>query len=124
MHAGINYHRHDGRIQDVAGQIIETSRTSIYGGFGANAVGAGSPAVPGLIANFHLVDAIYQPRIAGHQAASRQFAAAAARNDVLRDAAIAYLELLRAEQGVMISVEALDNTKKLAELTRQYAKRL
>ena len=121
IRAGINYNHHEGRIQDVAGNIINTNRSSLYGGFGANAVGAGSPAVPGLIANFHLVDAIYQPRIAEHQASSRQFAAAAARNDVLRDAAIAYLELLRAEQGTAIAQEVLENTKKLAELTRQYA---
>jgi outer membrane protein TolC len=121
IRAGINYNHHEGRIQDVAGNIINTNRSSLYGGFGANAVGAGSPAVPGLIANFHLVDAIYQPRIAEHQASSRQFAAAAARNDVLRDASIAYLELLRAEQGTAIAREALDNTQKLAELTRHYA---
>lgn len=121
IRAGINYNHHEGRIQDVAGHIINTNRSSLYGGFGANAVGAGSPAVPGLIANFHLVDAIYQPRIAEHQSSSRQFAAAAARNDVLRDAALAYLELLRAEQGMAIAKEAQEKTQKLAELTRQYA---
>ena len=121
LRAGMNYHHHDGRIQDVAGKVIETTRSSMYGGFGANAVGAGSPAVPGLIASFHLVDAIYQPRIAGHQAASRQFAAAAAKNDVLRDAAVAYLELLRAEHGTAIAREALSNTRKLTDLTMKYA---
>ncbi len=68
-----------------------------------------------------MVDAIYQPRIAEHQSSSRQFAAAAARNDVLRDAALAYLELLRAEQGMAIAKEAQEKTQKLAELTRQYA---
>lgn len=121
IRAGINANHHEGRIQDVAGHVINTNRSSIYGGLGANAVGAGSPAVPGLVANFHLSDAIYQPRIAGQQAASRQYAATAARNDTLRDAAVAYLELQRAEQGVAIAREALDNTRQLEDLARHYA---
>ena len=73
------------------------------------------------MAQFHLSDAIFQPAIAEHQAASRQFGAAAVRNDVLRDAAVAYLELVRAEHGVAIAQEALDNTRRLTELTQQYA---
>lgn len=44
-----------------------------------------------------------------------------ARNDVLRDAALAYLELVRAEHGVAIAQAALANTEKLTELTRQYS---
>lgn len=121
LRAGLNYNHHEGTIQDVAGKVFETNRSAFGGGFGANMVGAASPGVPGLIAQFHLTDAIFQPKIASHQAASRQFAATAARNDVLRDAAVAYLELVRAEQGTAIARDALRNTEKLAELTRQYA---
>lgn len=121
LRAGLNYNHHEGNIQDVAGTVFETNRSSFYGGLGANAVGAGSPAVPGVVAQFHLTDAIFQPKIASHQAASRQFGAAAARNDTLRDAAVAYLELVRAEQGLAIAQEALEHTRKLGELTRQYA---
>ena len=65
IRGGVNYNKHEGQIQDVAGRIITTSRNSLYTGLGANAVGAGSPAVPGLLAQFHLTDAIHQPRIAG-----------------------------------------------------------
>lgn len=121
VRAGLNYHHHDGRIQDVAGTVIETTRSAFYGGLGAGAVGAGSPALPGLSAQFHLTDAIFQPRIAEHQAAGRRFGAAAARNDILRDAAVAYLELLHAEQGLAIAREALEQTARLTELTRQFA---
>jgi len=121
LRAGLNYNHHEGTIQDVAGKVFETTRSSFYGGLGANAVGAGSPAVPGLIAQFHLSDAVFQPKIAEHQAASRQFAAAAARNDVLRDAAVAYLELVRAEHAQAIAQEALDKTQKLADITQQFA---
>lgn len=121
LRAGLNYNHHEGTIQDVAGRVFETNRSSFYGGLGANAVGAASPAVPGLIAQFHLTDAIFQPKIASHQAASREFNAVAARNDILRDASVAYLELVRAEQRVGIAQEALDNTLELGDLTRQYA---
>jgi outer membrane protein TolC len=121
LHAGLNYNHHEGTIQDVAGNVFQTNRSAFYGGLGAGAVGASSPAVPGLVAQFHVADAIFQPKIASHQAASRQFGATAARNDVLRDTAVAYLELIRAEQGVAIATEALAKTRKLASLTRQYA---
>lgn len=121
IRAGLNYNHHEGTIQDVAGNVFQTNRSSFYGGMGAGAVGAGSPTVPGVGAQFHLSDAIFQPKIANHQAASRQFAATAARNDVLRDTAVAYLELIRAEHHVAIAQEALDNTRKLAQLTEDYS---
>lgn len=121
LRAGLNYNHHEGAIQDVAGTVFNTNRSSFYGGLGANAVGAGSPAVPGLVAQFHLTDAIFQPKIETHQAASRQFAATAARNDILRDAAVAYLELVRAEHAQAIAEEALAHTQQLADLTRQFA---
>lgn len=121
LRAGLNYNHHEGAIQDVAGTVFNTNRSSFYGGLGANAVGAGSPAVPGVVAQFHLTDALFQPRIASHQAAARQFGATAARNDTLRDAAVAYLELVRAEHASAIAQESLTNTDKLAKLTRQYA---
>jgi hypothetical protein len=52
LRAGLNYNKHEGRIQDVAGSVIETSRGSVYGGLGAGAVGAGSPAVQELWRSF------------------------------------------------------------------------
>jgi outer membrane protein TolC len=121
LRGGLNYNHHEGAIQSVAGDVFQTDRSAFGGGLGAGMYGAASPTVPGLIAQFHLSDAIFQPKIAAHQAASRQFGAVAARNDVLRDAAVGYLELVRAEQGMMIAQVALDNTQKLTELTRQYA---
>jgi outer membrane protein TolC len=121
LRTGMNYNYHDGAIQDVAGTVFETSRSSLYGGLGAGAVGAGSPAVPGVVAQFHFADAISQPRIASHQAASRRFNATAARNDVLRDAAVAYWELVRAEHGLAISQDVFRQTEDLLNLTRESA---
>lgn len=122
IRAGANYNKHEGRIQDVAGTVIETSRGSFYNGFGANAVGAGSPAVPGLIANFHFTDAIFQPKIAERTAAARQFASQAAQNDALLRTALAYQELLRAAQDVAIATEARDHAQELARVTGEFAR--
>jgi len=122
LRAGLNYNKHEGAIQDVVGRVFDTSRGAIYGGLGAAAVGAGSPAVPGVWANFHLADACFQPQIAGHEASARSHAAEATRNAFLRDAAVAYWELVRAEQQQAVAREALQHTQQLAQLTETYAR--
>lgn len=122
IRAGLNYVHHEGNVQDVVGNIVETTKSSLYGGLGAAGGGSGSPAVPGLVAQFHLTDAIFQPRIAQHQAWSRRHGATAVRNDTLRSAAVTYLELLRAEQALAIAEEALVNTAQLVKLTGEYAR--
>lgn len=121
IRVGINYNKHEGRIQDVVGSNIETSRGALYAGLGANAVGAGSPAIPGIYANFHLADAVFQPRIAAHITDARQANADATVNDYLLQAAQAYLELLRAEQERAIAAEIRDLAGNLAKLTESYA---
>ncbi|MBI3863802.1 MAG: TolC family protein [Planctomycetia bacterium] len=121
LRAGVTYNKHEGAIQDVAGNVFNTSRGALYSGFGAAVPGAASPGVPGLYANFSITDTVFQPKIAAQTAASRQAAATAANNDALLDAALAYLELLRAEQDVAIARDARDHTRQLANLTGAYA---
>ncbi len=122
LRTGMNYNKHEGAIQDVAGRVFDTSRGDLYGGLGAAAVGAASPTVPGVWANFHLADACFQPRIAEHEASARSHAAQATRNAFLRDAAVAYWELVRAEHQQAVAHETLRNTQRLAHLTEAYAR--
>ncbi len=122
LRAGLNYNKHEGRIQDVLGSNVETSRGAFYSGLGANAVGAGSPAVPGVYANFHLSDAVFQPRIASEVASARQANAEAVTNDYLLQAAQAYLELLRATQELAIAREIRELAARLEGVTESYAK--
>jgi len=122
LRAGLNYNKHEGRIQDVAGSVIETSRGSVYGGLGAGAVGAGSPAVPGVVAQFHVADAIFQPRIAELTVQARREGARAALNDALLAAGTGYMELLRAEQELAISDEVVGLVEQLEQTTGQFAK--
>jgi outer membrane protein TolC len=122
LRAGMNYNKHEGTIQDVAGNIIETSRGSVYSGLGAQAVGAGSPAVPGLVMNFHTRDLVFQPRIAEQVLAARRQASRATTNDILMETALAYNDLLEALEVEAIAAETRDNTGRLVEVTGEYAR--
>jgi outer membrane protein TolC len=121
IRAGANWNKHEGRIQNVEGDVFSTSRNVGFVGLGANAVGAGSPAVPGIMASFHLTDAIHQPTITEHAAASRQYSATVAEQDAMLAAAVAYLELLRANQELAIARDIEKHAMKLANLTKAYA---
>ncbi|MEX1041643.1 MAG: TolC family protein [Pirellulaceae bacterium] len=121
IRAGANYNKHEGKIQDVVGEVIDTSRGSIYTGMGAQAVGAGSPAVPGMVMNFHLRDAIFLPRIAGQRLGASQQASKAMDNDTLMETAVAYTNLLEARQIQAVAQETLGNARHLSELTISFA---
>jgi outer membrane protein TolC len=122
IQAGGSYHRHDGAIQEVAGAIIDPSRWSQNAGLGTGAVGAGSPAMPGVYARFHVADAVFQPKIANRVAAARGAASDAVANDLLLDTALAYLELLQAAQQRAIAADTLAHAEELARLTGEYAR--
>src|SRR5262245_19863101 len=122
IRAGMNYNKHEGRIQRVEGENIQISRGAAFGGFGANAVGAGSPAVPGVYAYFHAADAIYQRQITGFALEAREFQATAVTNDQLLETALAYLALLDAHQRKAIAEETLKHGEELAELTVSFAR--
>jgi outer membrane protein TolC len=121
IRAGVSYNHHDGNLQTSDGTTLNVNRSSFQGGLGAGAVGAGTSTVPGVVAQFHAADAIFQPRINEHAASARSHAVEAAVNDSLLDGALAYLELLRAEQLRAVANETLNNAQQLAELTTAFA---
>lgn len=122
IRAGMNYNKHEGRIQDVVGNNIETSRGAAFGGLGAGAVGAGSPTVPGVYMQFHLSDAIHQREIRGFAYDARRFDNSAAFNDQLLETSLVYLSLLSAHQQTAIAKESLKNGEELAKLTADFAR--
>jgi outer membrane protein TolC len=122
LRAGMNYNKHEGTIQDVAGNMIETSRGSVYGGLGAGAVGAGSPAFPGLVMNFHMRDAIFQPRITSQLLGASRQASRATTNDILFDTANAYNDLLEGLAIETVAKNTLENTRRLVDVTADFAK--
>ena len=122
IRAGFNYNQHQGAIQDVAGNITNTNRSSFYSGLGANAVGAGSPTVPGLVAQFHLADAVFQPRIAQQTASARNSGAQAATNDALLQTALEYVILLKSAQELAVAIDIEAKAIELERVTGEFAK--
>jgi len=122
IQAGINYQNHDGPLQNSNGSITDANRSALEAGLGMYAVGGGAPAIPGVSAKFAVADAVFQPRIAGQQVAAQQHAATATTHDFLLNAAVAYLNLLRAFQQQAIAQETLNNAQKLADLTAAFAR--
>jgi len=121
IRAGMSFNHHDGTLQASDGQVIDVSRSSLQSGLGVGAVGAGSPIVPGVIAEFHTSDAVFQPKIAAHAASASNAATDATRNDLLLDSAVTYLELLRTLQELRIAEQTLGNAQRLADLTSSFA---
>lgn len=115
INAGLGWNNHAGSLQASNGSVGEVSRNSLTAGLGVQTIGAGSPVVPGLFANFHSAEAIFQPRIANRAAAARDAAVRTTINDLLLDSALAYLELLRAHQSRAIAVDIREHAQRLAE---------
>ena len=121
IQAGFSFNRHDGNLQNSNGGIIDANRNSFQYGLGAGAVGAGTTQQPGIVAQFHLADAIFQPKVNEKTAWARGHAANGVVNEQLLDVAVAYLELLNAEQDLRILEDAERRTADLAKLTSDFA---
>jgi outer membrane protein TolC len=122
IHAGLSYDNHGGPLQAENGDVSDQSRSALQVGLGMGAVAADSPRVAGVTANFHMADAIFQPRIADHVVAGREDAATTVVHDLLLSAALAYVDLLRACQEKAIAEETLHNAQRLADLTAAFAR--
>ncbi len=122
IRAGVSYNHHDGPMQATGGEVFATSRSSMQAGMGVSAVGAGSPATPGIVAEFHASDAYFQPKIAAHAASARNAVTEATTNDLLLATALAHLDLLRTTQQLRIAEATRDNAENLADLTATFAR--
>ena len=120
IQTGVSYHRNEGNLQDSAGAILDVNRSSLQAGLGAGAVGAGTTTQPGIVAQFHLVDAIFQPKIAERNVWAQQHASDAVLNDQLLEAALAYQELLRAYQLQAVANETVAGSETLVRPNRRF----
>lgn len=112
MAFGGDYFRHDGRIQDVVGNILTTSKSALM-------VGAGSGYGNGALISIN--DAIFAPLAARRVADARQAAVQAARNDALLDVTEAYLTVQQARGELAGAVEVTRLTRDLVELIGKLA---
>lgn len=121
IQSGFSFNRHDGNLQASDGTIQDVNRNSFQYGLGAGAVGAGTTTNPGVVAQFHLADAIFEPKITEREAWARGHAAAGVLNQQLRDAAVAYLGLLNAYQDARILEESRNRASEVFKLTSDFA---
>src|SRR6516165_5179998 len=105
--AGMDYNRHDGRIQDIAGSVFDASRGGLMFGFGT---GIGSAAV------LSVNDAIFAPLAARQTLRARQADLQAAANDTLVAVSDAYFNVQQA-RGELAGAE--DATRRTDELVRR-----
>lgn len=121
IQAGVSAHQHDGNLQASNGAVQDVNRSSLQAGLGTGAVGAGTTPNPGIVARFHMADAIYAPSIAEKNAWAQGHAATAAVNDQLLNASLAWLELLTSEQSVAVLRDTLERTQQLSKITVDFA---
>ncbi|XZE35507.1 TolC family protein [Pirellulaceae bacterium SH501] len=121
IQSGFNYRRRDGNYQGVDGSIVDVNLNSMNYGLGAGAVAAGSPTQPGVVAQFHLADALFLPKAAEKTAWARGHAANAVLNQQLLNGGLAYIELLEAYQDAEVISQSVARIAELAKITQDYA---
>lgn len=109
---GGDYSRHDGKIQNADGTVIDASRSSwMYG--------AGTGIGPAAILNIN--DAIFAPFVARQTVRARQADLQAARNDTLVAVTDAYFSVQQARGELAGAVDATRRTEELVAQTRKLA---
>lgn len=107
---GGDYNRHDGKIQDIQGKILDVSRSSMMYGVGS---GIGSAAV------FNITDAIFTPLAACQIVASRAADQQAAANDVVVAVSDAYWNAQQA-RGELAGIQ--DTVRRTEDLVQRVSK--
>ncbi len=122
INAGGNVDTHTGPLQRSTGVITDLHRGSLYLGLGANAVGAGTVNIPGIVWSGNVSNVLFGRLVARQVVRSREFASVAVRNDVLLRVSRAYLELLRAQGRLALAFQIQREAQNLARVTANFAR--
>lgn len=122
---GVGWNKHDGRLQETRGTVLEASRGSFFVGGGATVgaapVAGGSNGPLRLSADLAIADAYFAPQIARRQLSARKAGVSIAKNRAVLDAGLAYMGLLEAKGQVADANAALSAAEQLVQLTRTFA---
>ena len=122
INLGTNINSHTGTLQQSNGRILTVDRQALFVGAGAQAVGAGTVNIPGVVWNLNVSDTYYR-YLMSRQVQSRVTAAVSTvNNDVQLRVASAYLELVRAAGGESIARQARQDVAEVARMTSAFAK--
>jgi outer membrane protein TolC len=122
LNAGSSLNSHRGVLQQSSGSILQVNRDSLYAGAGAFAVGGGTVNVPGVVLTGKVAVWIYDFLVAAEEVDRRSFARDAVAQDALLATAVAYVELLRAEEQHKIALQTRDDAREVARLTENYSR--
>jgi outer membrane protein TolC len=122
LNAGSSVDSHRGVLQQSSGQILQVNRDSLYAGAGAFAVGGGTVNVPGVVLTGNVAVWIYDFLVAEQEVHRRSFVSDTVSRDTLLTAAVAYIELLRAEELYKVAEQTRDDAREVARLTANYAR--
>jgi outer membrane protein TolC len=122
LHLGASFDDHAGNLQQSSGNILKVDRNSVYLGAGANAVGAGTVTIPGVVWNLNVAESVYTLLIARQVVEQRRFANRAVENEMLRQVARAYTDLLRAEGLVAVARQIIAEAREVERLSEAFAK--
>lgn len=106
---GLEYIKHDGRLQETQGPILEVSRNSGFIG-------------GGLFARVNVSAALYEPLAAQQARTAAENRAESVRNEVLLAVARAYFALVEAELHRVIQERIVQQATEVAELTARFAR--
>jgi outer membrane protein TolC len=120
LNAGVGYNRHDGRIQDTRGEVLDTGRSALFVGGGPNLgpaplTGPGGPPAR-LFLGLPLTDVLFAPLAERQQVRAANAVLAATFNDTLLQVALVYLDLVFAQGQVAVAEEAVKNAQELERL--------
>ena len=117
INLGSSYYSHTGIIQQPDGSLIKVNNESLFVGAGANAIGAGTVNIPGVVWNLNVADTYYNYLI-GRQVQSQRAANVTTVNyDIQRRVATAYLELVRTAGYQSIAWQARQDVAEVARIT-------
>jgi outer membrane protein TolC len=121
INPGMNYDNHTGNLQQSSGNILSVNRSAFYIGAGSNAVGSGTVNIPGVYLAENIGEGIFTYLAARQTVRQREFETLAVRNQIFLQVTWAYSELLRAEGHRAAQLQARDEARVIAKLTRDYA---
>ena len=122
---GVGYNRHDGQLQTAQGEVIASSRNSLFagGGLGLGQVplagGAGGP--PRMMINFSLADACFEPLVADRLLTAEVANQDSTFNDAHLRVALAYIDLLEAHALQTNAIQSQEDVQALVKLTTLFA---
>lgn len=122
LDVGGNVRIHRGNVITSSGRVADRDLQSLYFGFGADAKGSGTVAVPGLRLVGHLAEAYYAPQAAQARVVASRFDAATTRQYTLMDVGVRYLALVDAVARRSAYQQSLADFAAVELVTANFAK--